>query len=183
MRIYEFDFSKLEGCSVIDNNEKIWKLKNGDLISEDNKVINEEYTVYEIMTLKFEVYKELTGWEKVDRPYTIYSTGNIGKGLATDLEKDNLNVFSTMDKAQEIQNEQKLYRKIKKFRDENDEQVDWMNTLDDGYYIYRNTEIGIYEVTDCSSMRDLHTIYFTKYELAQKCLLEIVLPFIKNENK
>lgn len=136
--------------------------------------------------------KNDTGWiDEInygDEYYTIGRFNNIDcltfiNDNPDDSFKNTINMFSTKDKAVEVTKEQLLYRKMKKFRDINDRYVDWMNDSRTAWYIYKNTltDTTDYKVGSLySGVRDLHTIYFTNKELAQKCLNEVVLPFLKN---
>lgn len=106
--------------------------------------------------------------------YTIINDGSIikFKGSSQSLIKS-MNCFSTKEKADEVAKEQFLYRFMKKFRDENDEKVDWMNEHRKGYFIYKDLNNKKYCIDFYRHSRDIHTIYFTSLDLAQKCLKEM----------
>ena len=72
-----------------------------------------------------------------------------------------------------------LYRKIKEFRDKNDKYVDWLNDDRTGWHIYKDLCEKEYVVSTLNHTRDLHTIYFTTKKIAERCLNEVVLPFLK----
>lgn len=93
----------------------------------------------------------------------------------------NCNMFSTKEKAEEVAKEQLLYRMIKRFRDENDEYELLKFGSRFGYCIKKNTNNQEYRVQYNENFIGLHDIFFSCLELAQRCLDEIVLPFIKGE--
>lgn len=93
------------------------------------------------------------------------------------------NAFLSKDKCLEVSLDQLLYRKIKRFRDENDgESIDWNNSSTKKYYIFYSFNDKQFIVGKVWSLKDLHTIYFSNGDIAIKCLDEIVKPFVK-ENK
>lgn len=117
--------------------------------------------------------------------YTIDETGDVenyyyDERSSLDIKCKNVhNMFSTKEKAEEVANEQLLYRMIKKFRDINDSKIlDWSD-YKLGFFIAFDTENQEYFVECSKDYRRLHTIYFSTRELAERCLYEVVLPFFE----
>lgn len=184
MKVHELDYT--DNKKYKDNRGYEYIIIDGCLRDYENgEIIPITKTISEY---EFEEIKIKTGWERVDNEkkyYCVADRGEIGwyienNNCRSDEFFNNYNYFSTKEKAEEVAKEQLLYRKIKKFRDENDEYVDWMNEFEDGYCIVKHIRYRGWHITSWSEFRDLHTIYFTTEELANRCLSEIVLPFIKD---
>lgn len=178
-----------------------WLTKTEDIIVEVKEsigigvaLVNEESGTIPlcvaVLSTEFEEIKPDAGWgrEYGKGFYSISETNYIEKHYG-DYEPydnkvyNNCNMFSTKEKAEEVAKEQLLYRIIKRFRDENDKYVDWMNNCGWAFYIYYDSCDKEYNVSMSYDERHLHTIYFTTRELATKCLNEVVLPFIKNNKQ
>lgn len=194
MKIWEL---KLEnGLKYKDNFGCVWIVKDGDLITKREQsqihcsMITDKYTISELQGMEFEEIKpKVTDWERCELNEN-YIFLNDEDDIEIEAENNHkyddkkyeiCNYFSTKSKAREVANEQLLYRKMKKFRDENDEYVDWFNTYRQAYYVGFSSEEKILKVTYVTNGRDLHTIYFTTKELAQRCLDEIVKPHFENK--
>lgn len=142
-----------------------------------------------VLEADFEEITNDNGWyvdiKEDDKYYYIDSDGEIEDDYYSvcytinRTHKDQYNTFATKEKAEEIAIEQLLYRKIKQFRDTEDERVDWGNIYKTGYYIYKDSNRNRYEVDFLSHLRPMHTIFFTTKKLAQRCLDEVVIPFLK----
>lgn len=152
------------------------------LVSEDgNNVQAGEwmfYTEFELIN-ESEWYDECTLKEN-DKYYCVNSFGDLGKYMyikeyvSGDIV-NNLKFFKTKEKALELEAEQLLYRKMKKFQEENDKKVDWK----EGKCKYKITyDFGTkeYYVIDNQTSKDIGVIYFTSEELAERCLNKIVIP-------
>lgn len=190
MKLHEIDFKEMKYHTLIDNKGDIWTVTEDTLVDSYEERIENLLTLAEISQLEF-LKSNYKGWEESQVVYRINDIGDIlGYTLNNTAESvvshkmcySNCNEFSTKRKAIEIANEQLLYRKIKKFRDENDKEVDWINKSMMGYCIEKDSFGNRYGINASNIFRGLHTIYFTTEELAKKCLDEIVLPFIKNKN-
>lgn len=181
MKLHEIDFTK--SMKLVDNYGEIWLVDDGELIGEEGDYIYSTLTMKEISKLEFEIQSVDTGWNNgEDYGYVILVNDDIGQTHYTSSNLSSCNAFTTHKKAKEVADEQKLYRKIKKFRDENDKQLDWMNKPMIGYCIEKDSLGNRYGINASEFFRGLHTVYFTTEELAKKCLDEIVIPFIKNKN-
>lgn len=189
MKITDILKKENNGKQYIANN-KIYKV----VFENDNTVLldlnNNEIVLSElILNLDFKEVESSSGWfddiEEDTKYYYIDSDGEIEttsySGIYTfnKRHKNKLNMFKTKEKAEEINREQLLYRKIKEFRDKNDKYVDWLNDDRTGWHIYIDLCGKEYMLSTLNYTRDLHTIYFTTGELAEKCLNEVVLPFLK----
>lgn len=190
MKLHEIDFKEMKYHTLIDNEGNIWTVTDDTLVDSDKKEIERLFTLAEISQLEF-LESHYKGWEESQVVYRIKDTGDI-LGYVLDNTADsvghhkmcqsNCNEFSTKKKAIEVANEQLLYRKIKKFRDENDKEIDWMNKPMIGYCVEKDSVGNRYGINASEFFRGLHTIYFTTEKLAKRCLDEIVIPFIKNKN-
>lgn len=189
MNIWEINFEKMQGKKLKTDNGQEYIVKDKGLFSvKGNKQITATYELEDIVKMNFEeVSTRLSGWERRntgDIYYTIYreliSAGQDFRDHISESSYNGCNYFSTVEKAEEVLKEQLLYRMMKKFRDENDKCIDWNNLIQKSYYIYYDAFIGCYAIQYTASIRNLHTIYFTTKELAERCLDEIVKPFIKS---
>ena len=146
------------------------------------------FSQLEIMTLEFEeIQPQLTGWERVDEDkayYTIPSSGIISTYTedycnADDKIFNTCNYFSTKEKAEEVRDMNLLQRMMLKFYDEEDGQVNWNDGNKRKYsinYDYLFKEFSITQVFTCKKMNE---IYFSSAELAQRCIDEIIKPFME----
>lgn len=188
MNIWEINFEEMQGKRLKGYNGQEYIVKDKGLFSTKSG-LDIMYTneLEDIVKMEFkEVMTKLNGWERSntgDVYYTIHreliSASQDFRDDISESSYNGCNYFSTIEKAEEILKDQLLYRMMKKFRDENDIYVNWNNSIDKGYYVFYNTLLGCYGIEDANS-RDLHTIYFTTRELAQRCLDVIVKPFMKN---
>lgn len=149
-----------------------------------------KFSQMEIMELIFEEIEEKkTGWERVncDNPYyKIDIDGEVDDIYSEDLDciddrlYEILNYFSTEEKADEIAKEQLLYRKMKKFYDENDANVYWDDLEQCKYEINYDYDETKWEIYLCTSLKVINSIYFSTEELAQRCINEVIKPFYEN---
>lgn len=133
---------------------------------------------------------ECAGWGKVEKNEKYYFVdifSEIDDYIFKNDETDkrlakSLNFFSSFEKCEEVSKCQLLYRKMLKFRDENDVYVDWKNEKRDGYYIYWSVTDKEYKVSSQQMSRRVLEVYFTTEELAERCKKEIIIPFFEEEN-
>ena len=163
--------------------------KTGDgvyLYKNDNCLMTGSW----VLDKDFKEIKNEFGWitdiKHEELYYTIDEVGDVGgyyndKRSVLDIKCKNAhNMFSSREKAEEVANEQLLYRKIKKFRDINDnKKLNWGDHKI-GFLIVFDTETQEYFVDSSKDYRRLHTIYFSTRELAERCLHEVVLPFFED---
>lgn len=138
----------------------------------------------EVLNAHFEDKKINSGWytdtTKEEVYYYIDSSGEIDLDDSIDNNYiNNYNSFSTKRKAKEIAKEQLLYRKIKNFRDECDDIVLEYEGNRIGYCIKNDVCNDKYSIQDSSFSVGLHDVLFSTKELAQRCLDEVVLPFME----
>lgn len=160
---------------------------NKPIIIEEGDTDAKIFTQNGIMTLEFEEIKKMTGWERQKIGEQYYYIGSKNKVIVAETEEkcnfdnslyNSCNYFSTKEKAEEVNKDQLLYRMMKKFYDEHDGNVD-LNDSKYKYYICYNKRSQGFEIdTDCDyGCIDLHSIYFSTYQLATRCFEEIVKPF------
>jgi len=128
----------------------------------------------QIMKLQVELQElnksKLTGWEKVAPDARYYYVENrVNYSWEDDVYIDGerlqyLNYFSTEEKAREIYKEQLLYRKLKKFADENNEKFEM------GYKIVKSNEKISYAMNELEKYSDFGQVYFSSEEIAQKAI-------------
>ena len=116
--------------------------------------------------------------------YYIDLFGDVDSTYDIELEVDEAcNSFLSRDKCLEVSFDQLLYRKIKRFRDENDvNSINWFDDFNKKFYICYDFMLEEFIINTIYSQRDIHTIYFSSKDIACKCLYEIVKPFVE-ENK
>ncbi len=120
---------------------------------------------------------KLTGWERLEYEKTFWYITDIEinadseENASIDDEKyKQANYFSTKEKAEEVAFETELFRKLKRFADENNDGViDWKNALYRKYMINMTTNytIGIESTT---YRQEFGQVYFTSKEIAEKAL-------------
>ncbi|NFT08288.1 hypothetical protein FDF26_14705 [Clostridium botulinum] len=156
-----------------------------------NNNISVVFTQEQIMYLDLEEIKKVNDWERQkydEKYYYIDYDGTIGYDSDRDNRSDlncydNYNYFSTKEKAEKVNKEQLLYRMMKKFYDENDGNVKKSDESMCKYYIAYECSSKTYNVLYGWDLLDLHTIYFSKEQVAERCLEEIVKPFFKKYPK
>ena len=115
---------------------------------------------------------KLTGWKRLEcgeRYYYIGHDGEIESDTEQNFEIDNrtynnLTYFSTVEKAEEVSKEQLLYRKLKKFADENNEKESekvYKIIICDGEISYAQNSPGY---------REFGQIYFSSKEIVEKAI-------------
>jgi hypothetical protein len=117
--------------------------------------------------------KKLSGWHNLGEGdfYTIYSGGvvELEDGCLEDDYADE-DRFSTAEKAEEIEFQQRLFRKLQRFSDENGgNEIDWNNNKKK-CYIYFDYRIDTLKVGTVTKLPDFGQVYFNSYELAHKAI-------------
>ena len=136
-----------------------------------------------------EIKQKITGWERVaygEKYYSIDSIGTILQNRYTNTIYDkalvkNLNSFSTKEKTEQVRDMNLLQRMMMKFYDEEDGQVNWNDGNKRKYsinYDYLFKEFSITQVYTCKKMNE---IYFSSEELAQRCIDEVIKPFMEGK--
>lgn len=156
----------------------------------NDKNIALPFTQREVFSLEFKEIAPFTGWERVGEGNQYYFITH-GSRIELDTDDDtaiddlcykNCNYFSTVEKAQEVRNEQELYRRMKKFYDMEDSQIDW-NNKKFKYFIFFNNEDAKWDIGAYTEHRVIGTIYFSSYKLAEKCINEVIKPFFYSKGE
>jgi hypothetical protein len=152
----------------MNNNEKIKKAEQ--LIAEAKELLNEvkaENTEEDVIAKYKEDYCK-------DKKYFIDNFDEIGYVIAS-----RSNTFEKVKNPYQNYLTEELAKQAKKLKDFNDKllafkycqdadyEPDW-DTLEEKYYVYYSNRYLKYEV-DSVTTYDLHSIYFSTEELAQKC--------------
>lgn len=117
--------------------------------------------------------KNLSGWHNLGEGdfYTIYS-GGVVELEDYDLEDDYVDEdrFSTLEKAEKIEFQQRLFRKLQRFSDENGGlDIDWNNLLFKYFIKYNHDTENIW--VDCKSKaQDFGQVYFISEEVARQAI-------------
>lgn len=189
MKLWEVLKLENKGKKYKDNNGSIYELNiirhNKPLLyNKYNDIAN--FTQYEVMHLEFAEVKLLSGWERAEEGqhyYYVNDTSIVIKSDICSIIDDELyqycNYFSTKEKAEEVREEQELYRRMKKFYDENDGNVTWDNRDFKHKVVLEHTsDANILYTTDCNHfLEDIGVIYFSTRELAERCIDEVIKPF------
>lgn len=191
MKLWEILKEENKGKKYRDNKGRTYILctDNDNPILKEDGIFNHIFSQSQIMKLDFEeVQTNKTGWEKgkiYNSYYHIDSSCEISESREVYTIIDNkqyeiLNYFSTKEKAEEVNQEQLLYRKMKKFYDTEDGQVDWDDKVKEKYYVYYDFDDNTYDIECNYTCKNINTIYFSSYELTQRCIDEVIIPFYKN---
>lgn len=189
MKFFELDFESDKTYYEESYNE-YWKVIDGDLYlnETDGALIHDIYSMNMIKNMEFYDSK-YTGWEvnnnKIEEMHysigadnDIYETRSCIPSMV-----NNLNCFSTREKAEEVSTLQLKFRKIMKFRDENDSKWDeqlWGDLSIAKYtiaYDYLNRE---YVAATACGFTVQGAVYFSSREIAERCIEEILT--IKEDN-
>lgn len=120
-----------------------------------------------------------TGWfnelEYNDKYYYITSFSNVEEEnnliMSCDINRlDVCNCFSDTNKANIIAFEQTLYRKLRKFADENNDDIDWDNGNQSKHYIYYDFNSESFRVESRYKYKEFGQMYFSSYDIAKKAL-------------
>ncbi|MCF0163202.1 MAG: hypothetical protein HUJ88_11585 [Fusobacterium necrophorum] len=160
-------------CFLCSENKKIYRVTEDMFLEADGVAI--EKIPYELLFSKFEEVEEKSnGWSKYnirqgDEYFTITESGVV-QMYELNSDYDNFlygkyNKFSEEKKANEINDYQELYRKIKKFADQNNEKINW-DDKSYKYFIYcQNHDL---RTASHYSQRQFGQIYFSSKELAER---------------
>lgn len=188
MKIYEILKEEYVNKEFVDGKGNVYRIAQG--VGErflTNEIGQALIVTPSLLEREFKLFKALEWFDEEsinnrDKYYYIDECGGVGYHFydsdAFDLKCiENVAAFKTIEKALEVQDEQLLYRKMKKFQEENDETVNWH----DGSLKYKITydfaTEEYYTITNQTS-KDLNSVYFTTIELAQRCIDKIIRPHI-----
>lgn len=162
--------------SVDENDIYLYKVENGKVLWTTIYDTNnwKEDTRFDF-TDKYIPYKpkNLSGWHNHGEGdfYTIYSGGVVElEDCCLEDDYTDEDRFSTVEKTEKIEFQQRLFRKLQRFSDENGgNEIDW-NSNKEKCYIYFNYRIGTLKVGSVTKLPDFGQVYFNSYELAHKAI-------------
>lgn len=96
------------------------------------------------------------------------------------VEFDNVNYFNDKNFAKQVALQQLLYRKLLKYAYENDaEDCEWNG--DNLHYciVHDNRDCGRYFVSYRDYLKDISTTYFSKKDVAEQAIKDVVKPFME----
>lgn len=189
MKFFEFKEGKIyRAKETVDN---IYRLSEGKIEQKVYKNWKESLlSPMELYDMDFEEMEDTKGWIvnelEFGAPYVSLEENKTmsriygGMYYEKDIVKDAI-AFDTVEKAMEIREEQTLYRLMKRFRDLNDIiELDWKANRSK-YYIDYDHDIEDYAVHTAWWREILGVVYFSNYELAERCIEEIVRPYITRD--
>lgn len=164
------------GRLVRDNDGLVYKIENGEIfVNTFSDLLPWQIAIIDF-SKKFELVPEYTtGWERVAKGedyYRIYTLAELDR-IEDNGDKydeclyDHCNYFSTREKGEEIEFKQRLFRKLQRFADENNEEIDWNATTPKYYIDYVGDELGV-EIVILS--RSFGVVYFSSEELAEQAI-------------
>ena len=93
---------------------------------------------------------------------------------------ENINYFNDYDFAQQVALQQLLYRKLLKYAYENDAIVtDWTDHDSKKYFIMKSMKMDALEIAWHYATKDACVVYFTTKEVAERAIVDVVKPFMK----
>lgn len=125
---------------------------------------------------------EMIGWERAmgnSAYYFIDETGRVRNSnedltIKEELRHENLNYFTTKEKAKQVKDIEFINRKLMKFADENNSKtdivIDWKNAHQAKYYLAFNPLTDDIEVCGTTTKRLVGVVYFVTEEIAQGAL-------------
>lgn len=139
----------------------------------------------QIIKREFTLYEKGEWVVSGDHAYVIDSEGDVSFDYCSSYEVENLNAFSTYEKAKEVADIQLLLRKIMKFRDENDKNIiDFLSKQEECWMpeIRVNEDHSIEIISEVySCYRNMLGIGFSSCELCERCINEIIIPYYKDK--
>lgn len=164
-----------EGKIVFDDENVEYKIENGTVWFRERMKYDWEVGIIDFdKPFRLET-ERLTGWERVMKGedyYRIYTLAELDR-IEDNGDKydeclyDHCNYFSTREKGEEIEFKQRLFRKLQRFADENNEEIDWNATTPKYYIDYVGDELGV-EIVILS--RSFGVVYFSSEELAEQAI-------------
>ena len=172
----------MEQGKIITDGREFWKIENEEIV-KSNKRMKDWFGIYKfLMEGEYEEYiepKRLTGWERVekDRPY--YGISYVGEifnftEIRHYVDKkrfDNLNYFSTKEKAEEINFKQTLFRKLQRFSDENGgNEIDWNDPNQRKWSIKFDRKIKDLYIGASNCIQNFGQVYFISEKVAKNAI-------------
>ena len=158
------------------DNKRTYRVTENMELESDGVVLDK--ISYELLYSKFEEIEEKSvGWSKynVDKGEEYFTIAEQGVMQLVECNTDydnylygNCNKFSNEEKARKINNDQELYRKLKRFADQNNNKIDWDNKRQHKYFIYCQND-GL-RTASHYSQRQYGQLYFSSKELAERAI-------------
>ena len=138
------------------------------------------YTYWLVMANYEEVIEKDTGWSKEDLNHGSYWTYKHDTAYKTndwnDLEDKELYLiakkFTNIDKAKEIHFKETLWRKLQRFADENNNEIDWNALPGRKYFIYYDYYEDKISIDETGAFEHFGQVYFSSREIAERALEE-----------
>ena len=194
MKIWEILKEENIGKKYKDNNDNNYVMKSTYFGNAQLYNLNKDEYIYldsvDIMGLEFEeIHPKLTGWERAEKNHTYYAISTYNEIIRTlecgnDSDKkahDNLSYFSLEEKAEEVRDMNLLQRMMLKFYDEEDGQVNWNDGNKRKYSINYEYLVKDFTITQVYTCKKMNEIYFSSEELAQRCIDEVIKPFMEGK--
>lgn len=152
------------------------------VLVQANRIVG--FSQYQMLNLDFEEVKAFNGWERlsdgneyyyVDYDSTVENDIEYGD-MFENLLYEKCNYFSTREKAEEVRQTYELYRRMLKFRDENDGEVNWDDNKSKFYIAYDHS-FNKYEILETPSYERFGMVHFNDIGLAKRCIEEVIKPF------
>ena len=151
-------------CQDYELEDNLWKVDD----SFNFNLLYEEY-----------IEPELTGWERVgNRDFyfrisedCVVPTMELGD-VDDDMLMEKANYFSTEEKAKEVDFEQTLHRKLRRFSDENGgSEIDYSReSCQHKWFIEYDKDEQLFLVSCCYDVRVFGTVYFSSKEVTYKAI-------------
>lgn len=179
--------------SFLEKSDKCCKtIERVNNIMENYIVINGkkiELTEEQLKQLGIEDKKRNNPFDRVDKfehYHFIPSTDDIDKTTddyneVDQLYFDNANYFNDKDFANQVMLHQQLYRKLLKYAYDNEaEDVEWDCNSKQHYYIFFEYSDKVFSIaTGISIYKNEGSVYFSKQEVAEKAIEDVIKPFIE----
>lgn len=116
-----------------------------------------------------------TGWHNTEQQVDFlfyYSSGEIDtERYWHERDYADEDRFSTREKAEEIEFEQRLCRKLQRFSDENGgDRIDWLDYKQNKYFIIYNYQHSSFNVDNYAWKRAVGQVYFASREIAERAI-------------
>ena len=166
------------------SNPNVLRIENGVMWVKSSKLLNGNWIINTSfdLSLEYEEYvepKALAGWERVgNRDFyfrisedCVVPTMELGD-VDDDMLMEKANYFSTEEKAKEVDFEQTLYRKLRRFSDENGgSEIDYSRgSCQHKWFIEYDKDEQLFLVSCYYDVRVFGTVYFSSKEVTYKAI-------------
>lgn len=166
--------------------EQIIKKANETLEDCKKAIINNEKTIATLEKLKADAEKELEKDDEVPECYNIehgsemyfvdyngevYSDGFFSNNLADETANEKHRAFKTEKIAKLFEEKTQVIADQLYFKElyDPDYEPDWSDTENDKSYLFFSTQSNTYKVAGGTITKHSGAVYFSSYEIAQKC--------------